>query len=357
MPEEHKSNKKDETSTTNLVDKEKTSQALKKQSPIFVSIIIPVFNVENYIARCLESCINQTLKDIEIVVVDDCSSDNSMDIATSYSTKDARIKLVRNVKNLGTFHARLEGIKQASGRYMTFVDADDYIDLKTCEVLKAKILDSISKDGVVVDVAFFGMEYDPKTWKKVSPKIPAHTRYKDDVLKAVFLDYSTPPWQICAKFFRSSFLKDALVYMEDVPRLKMAEDVLATFMLLSLAKKSIGIKERFYIYCESSSSITRKKDAVSTLTRIEDLKAVIKEFNKLDSILPLSANKYFLESSARSQNILKAVIELEYRYDIRKSKSFSPYLKACFKSLKYYVKWQTFMRMALYIISLGKVAL
>ncbi|PAF45382.1 glycosyltransferase family A protein [Helicobacter sp. 11S02629-2] len=320
---------------------------------IFISIIIPVFNAESYIERTLQSCINQSLKDIEVIVVDDCSSDCSISLVKGYAAKDPRISIVSNASNLGTFHARLEGIKQARGEYIAFLDADDYIELQACEVLKAKILDSLAQDGQVVDAIFFGMEYHPKTWKRVSPKVVLDTKKGDDVLKAVFLDCATPPWQIGAKLFRKDLLQEALAYMEDMPRLKMAEDALKTFIVLSLAKKSIGVKGRFYIYCESASSITRKRDALSTAKKVEDLKAVIDEFNRLDSIKAINANRYFLESKTRAQNILKSVIELEYRYDAFKL----AYIKACIKSLRYYVKWQTFMRIGLYIISLGKIAI
>ncbi|WP_243832725.1 MULTISPECIES: glycosyltransferase family 2 protein [unclassified Campylobacter] len=74
-----------------------------------ISIIIPTYNVEKYIARALESCINQTFKDIEIIVVDDCGNDKSIEIAKEYAKKDTRIKIVYNEENLGLLRARYEG--------------------------------------------------------------------------------------------------------------------------------------------------------------------------------------------------------------------------------------------------------
>ncbi|EAL0983265.1 glycosyltransferase family 2 protein, partial [Campylobacter jejuni] len=76
-----------------------------------ISIILPTFNVEKYIAKALESCINQSFKDIEIIVVDDCGSDKSIDIAKEYAKKDERIKIIHNEENLGTFAARNNGVK------------------------------------------------------------------------------------------------------------------------------------------------------------------------------------------------------------------------------------------------------
>ncbi len=105
-----------------------------QHSPFF-SIIIPTYNVERYIARCLESCINQTFSDIEILVVDDCGSDDSIKIAQSFADKDSRIRIIHNPRNLGLFGARLSGEKEARGEYILPLDSDDYIELCTCKVL------------------------------------------------------------------------------------------------------------------------------------------------------------------------------------------------------------------------------
>ena len=85
-----------------------------------ISIILPTFNVEKYIARAIESCINQSFKDIEIIVVDDCGSDKSIDIAKEYVKKDERIKIIHNEENLGTFAARNNGVKAAGGGILCF---------------------------------------------------------------------------------------------------------------------------------------------------------------------------------------------------------------------------------------------
>ena len=100
-----------------------------------ISIIIPIYNVEKYLKECLDSCINQTLEDIEIICVDDCSPDNSIKILEEYQRKDSRIKILRHEinKNLGA--ARNTGLQAATGEYIWFVDSDDYIDTKACQIL------------------------------------------------------------------------------------------------------------------------------------------------------------------------------------------------------------------------------
>ena len=100
-----------------------------------ISTIIPVYNVEKYLRDCLDSCINQTLKDIEIICVDDCSLDNSIKILEEYAAKDPRIKIIRHSENKRQGAARNKGLEVAVGEYIWFVDSDDYIDINACQIL------------------------------------------------------------------------------------------------------------------------------------------------------------------------------------------------------------------------------
>lgn len=97
-----------------------------------VSVIIPVYNVENYLKECLDSIINQTLKDIEIICVNDGSTDNSLNILNEYANKDNRIKIISQ-ENQGQAVARNKGMNYIKGEYFCFMDADDLLDLKTLE--------------------------------------------------------------------------------------------------------------------------------------------------------------------------------------------------------------------------------
>jgi Glycosyltransferases involved in cell wall biogenesis len=109
-----------------------------------ISIIIPVYNVEKYLAECLDSCVNQTLKDIEIICVDDCSTDNSYTTLKDYQQKDSRIKIFRHEENKKQGTARNKGLEVATGKYIWFIDSDDYIDTKACQIL----YDAIKKFNV-----------------------------------------------------------------------------------------------------------------------------------------------------------------------------------------------------------------
>ena len=104
-----------------------------------ISIIVPVFNVEKYLNRCVESLVNQTYKNIEIILVDDYSTDSSPLLCDELAKTDERIKVVHKEKNEGLGFARNTGIENSSGDYILFIDSDDYFDLKTCETTKAKL--------------------------------------------------------------------------------------------------------------------------------------------------------------------------------------------------------------------------
>ena len=100
-----------------------------------VSIIIPVYNTEKYLRKCLDSVCNQTLQDIEIICVNDCSPDDSLEILKEYASNDNRIKIINFTENKGVAVARNTAIEQANGEYIGFVDSDDYVDLDFYEKL------------------------------------------------------------------------------------------------------------------------------------------------------------------------------------------------------------------------------
>ena len=100
-----------------------------------VSVILPIYNVAKYLRKCLDSVINQTLKDIEIICINDCSADNCENIILEYAKKDGRIKIINNEKNYGIGFSRNIGINESSGEYISFIDADDYIEKDYIEIL------------------------------------------------------------------------------------------------------------------------------------------------------------------------------------------------------------------------------
>ena len=103
-----------------------------------VSIIIPVFNTEKYLKKCLDSVLNQTLSSIEVICINDCSKDNSLEILKEYSNKDKRLKLIDFKVNQGVSIARNKGVSESSGDYIGFIDSDDFVELDFYEKLYKK---------------------------------------------------------------------------------------------------------------------------------------------------------------------------------------------------------------------------
>lgn len=119
---------------------------------IKISIMVAAYNVEKYIERCMDSLVNQTLRDIEIIVVNDGSTDNTLKKILQYSRNDKRV-IVVDKENQGLIEARKSGIEKAKGEYLLFVDGDDWIDNNTCEKLYNKAV------NLDLDVVNYGLYY------------------------------------------------------------------------------------------------------------------------------------------------------------------------------------------------------
>ena len=126
-----------------------------------VSIIVPVYNTEKYLPICLDSLVNQTFKDIEVICIDDKSKDSSLKILQDYSKKDSRIKIIKNEVNKGLGETRNVGIRNSKGNYISFVDSDDYIDINfikyfyetvkkyDADIVSTSNIMSINKDKII----------------------------------------------------------------------------------------------------------------------------------------------------------------------------------------------------------------
>jgi len=172
-----------------------------------VSIIVPIYNVEAYLSRCLDSLVNQTLKDIEIICINDCSPDNSAVILEKYAKKDKRLKIINLEKNQGVSAARNIGIKQAIGEYIGFCDPDDYVDLN----FFGKLYEN-SNDGKL-DIIIGGMktkyinrENETKLpmFEKISKNRFAHNFFCEAIYKKNHLKNNKiefPPFAISEDWF------------------------------------------------------------------------------------------------------------------------------------------------------------
>ncbi|MCM1265468.1 MAG: glycosyltransferase [Candidatus Gastranaerophilales bacterium] len=131
-----------------------------------VSVIIPIYNVEEYLRECLDSVINQTLKDIEIICINDCSPDNCSQILNEYANKDNRIKIINFEENKGIGYARNKGLEIATGEYIMLLDSDDWYELDACETAYNHITTSKDKIAFFSYKWFYNETFEERTYFK-----------------------------------------------------------------------------------------------------------------------------------------------------------------------------------------------
>ena len=226
---------------------------------IKISIIVPVYNVEKYISRCLNSLINQTLDDIEIICVNDCSVDNSFQIVKEYAARDSRFVLIEHETNQGLGSARNSGIGIASGEYIIFIDSDDYIDTDYCEKLynTAKKYDA---DIVVTNLLKHKKRYNRYNVFFKSIKEAIDLSDKINICK----DNKQRFFNATNKIFRNDFLKyNKILFQVGC----YFEDVMFTVKSIFLANKIVSCPEVAYHYMENPSSIVKSKNSVEKKKR------------------------------------------------------------------------------------------
>ncbi len=203
-----------------------------------VSVVVPVFNGESYIRKCLDSLVRQTLKDIEIIIINDGSKDKTLDILKEYQKKCKNIKII-NQENKGIAASRNEGIKVAEGEYIAFLDSDDFVDLTMYQKLYQKIT---SSDFDVV-TTYFNFQYEEKIEKGIVDIKKDILNIKD--LKKYFLNMYPVVWNKLYKKELFNDLKFRNVYAEDV-------DIL--YRILPKIKKMGVVKEYLYYYYQRENS-------------------------------------------------------------------------------------------------------
>lgn len=245
-----------------------------------ISVIVPVYNAEKYLRTCLDSIVNQTYKNLEIILVDDGSTDGSGAICDEYADKDVRIKVIHST-NKGVTAARINAFKTSSGDYITFVDADDFLD---CNMFK-KMLDTIMEDNTDIIVCQY-INYDSKTKKQEKSMLrpPIGIYYKEDIVCLVKKNFlynektgmaEMPPF-LWAKLIKREFVQEILNVEVG---LSYNEDQVGIFALLLRINSMSIIQDYFYYYRHHSVQAT----AVYTDRLWERIADSMQRFRELDS--------------------------------------------------------------------------
>lgn len=220
-----------------------------------VSVIIPCYNVENYIKNCINSVVGQTQENIEIICVDDGSTDNTCSIIKMFQEKDDRIKLISK-RNEGVSVARNIGIKESTGEYLMFLDSDDYIDKNMIKDMYRKAKE---KDIDIVKCT----RYD--VYPKANKKILRKPLWKEEtyISKEGFSENIYPEMlrrnrlcSMCMTLCKAEIIKNNNIFFDET--LKVDEDAVFTMELFSDAKSFLYIPKPYYFYIKHGNGLSSK---------------------------------------------------------------------------------------------------
>ena len=239
-----------------------------------VSVIVPIYNKEEYLKECLDSLIHQSLKEIEIICIDDGSTDDSLTILTNYSRKDSRIKIFSQ-ENSGPGSARNKGINEANGEYIAFIDADDWIELDSLE----KLYVNAKQYGSDL-VLFNAIEHLPNN--KCNPRIYfkesingkfTYNQQKNLVLNNYLI--------VCTKLHKNTFLQKNDIYFSESD---LFEDVYFHIKSVLEAKSISYLNEILYNYRRTQTNTRQSKSIKSRksfvfLDILVNIKELLKDKN------------------------------------------------------------------------------
>ncbi len=220
-----------------------------------ISIIVPVYNIDSYISRCMDSIVNQSYHDLEIIVINDGSTDNSLEIISKYAADDSRI-IVIDQKNLGVSAARNAGIKIAHGEFLMFVDGDDWIDTKTCEQALARI------KSQEIDLVFWSYTREYPEGATLEKNLFSEDQLFNEVecinlhrrlfgLYGVQLknpEHADSLVTVWGKLYRTKVIKDNNLLFIDTKKIGTAEDALFNIYYFNYIERAFYIHYHYYHY-------------------------------------------------------------------------------------------------------------
>lgn len=215
---------------------------------IKVSVVIPVYNGEKYLKKCLDNLCNQTLDNIEIIIINDASVDNTSKILNDYKKKYKNIKIINNKNNKGIGYNRNKGIKEASGEFISFVDCDDYIDKSMLEKMYNKAI----KDNSELVICNYFMMRENGTEIKNDINIVDETSKTLKNNNNLLLDINLSPWN---KLYKKELIED-ISFAEKIKY----EDAPFVVKTLNRANRISFVDEKLYYYIIHSKSETTVVD-------------------------------------------------------------------------------------------------
>ena len=258
-----------------------------------VSVVVPVYNTEKYLERCLESIKNQTLEDIEIVIVDDGSKEGCAHLCDELAKQDSRIKVVHK-QNGGLGFARNTGIENATGEYIGFVDSDDYIDPTMYEILYTTA-SKHDADIAISGICFVGGNTFSKTGDIVEKSyFEQDTVFENEEIKTLLLgvvgalpnepDDSRYGVSVCKNIFKNALIKDKKIEFQSERKI-LSEDTLFMVDFIKHTTRAVGVSGAYYCYCRNGESLSKSYNSTRferSIVFLTELERQIAEFASKD---------------------------------------------------------------------------
>ncbi|MGG7213279.1 glycosyltransferase family 2 protein [Clostridium nigeriense] len=265
-----------------------------------ISVIVPVYNTEKYIRKCIESLLNQTYKRLEIILVDDGSQDRSGEICDEYKSIDERITVIHK-KNGGLSDARNVGIKIAKGEYIAFLDSDDWVDIN----LYSRLYSILKKYSAEISICNFKKVFDEDDILSSSEKIYNYSNI--EALEEIYGENCAQMIVAWNKLYKKNIFR-GLYY----PKGKIHEDEFLTPKLLYRANKIVYIEEELIYYRQTPNSIMNSEFSIRRLDYLEILEERNEfiqnngltsiEIKSIERQLNSIINYYFKVKSSRIHN-------------------------------------------------------
>lgn len=325
-----------------------------------VSIIVPVYNVEQYLPQCLDSIVNQTYKNIEVICVNDGSPDNSIKILEDYALRDSRIKVVSQ-KNQGVSSARNLAHQYVNGEYIIYVDGDDWLDVNTCEIAVEKAIEvsagvvmwsyiSESKNRSDKKIIFD----DEFIFDETKVKQMLHRRFigiaGSELARPEQADSLCPVW---GKMYKSSIILQSNVKFVDLDKIGTYEDGLFNLEVFKYVNKAVYLPVNLYHYrrtnSESQTAKYRPRLFEQWQNLFDEMQQYIGENGLSEEYEDALSNRIALSILGLGLNILSSDFSAKKKKKLIKEIITSERYKEAYKKLefKYFpLHWKIFYSFA-----------
>lgn len=313
---------------------------MKNKNSDLISVIVPIYNVEKYLNRCIDSIINQTYRNLEIILVEDGSLDNCGKICDEYRNIDNRI-IVIHQKNGGLSNARNNGLKKASGKYVAFIDSDDYIKDDYIEYLYNMIIKFKAEISILLPLEF--NEGTDAIIKNEKEEIKIYSKY--DALEVMLYqkEFDNSAW---GKLYLKSVIKNI-----EFPFGKLYEDIGTVYKYILNSNKIVYSNLKKYYYLQRNTSIMGSK------FKIQELDYIYQAENMMNDVKQMNNSKLTRASECRYINanfsiLMKMKKTNEYE-DVKAmiKKNIKKYSKSVFFNKKSRFK----TKMAIILLYLGVI--